>query len=61
MDLNEVGCGLNSSGSGLGPVAGYYELGNEASYSIKGRELLCRINDYQLVKYLFSEVSFSFY
>jgi hypothetical protein len=27
------GCGLDSVGSGLGPVAGYYECGNEPSRS----------------------------
>jgi hypothetical protein len=33
-------CGLDSSGSGLGPVAGSCELGNELSGSIKGRKFL---------------------
>jgi hypothetical protein len=33
-------CGLTSSGSGWGPVAGSCEHGNEPSGSIKGREFL---------------------
>jgi hypothetical protein len=34
------GCGLNSSGSGQGQVAGSYEHSNEPSDSIKCREFL---------------------
>jgi hypothetical protein len=33
-------CGLDSSGSGQGPVAGCCEHGNETSGSIKGGEFL---------------------
>jgi len=33
-------CGLDSSGSGQGPVAGSCEHGNEPSDSIKGWEFL---------------------
>jgi hypothetical protein len=33
-------CGLDSSGSGYGPVAGPCEHGNEPSGSIKREELL---------------------
>jgi hypothetical protein len=28
MDLREIGCGLDSSGLGQGPVVAYYEQGN---------------------------------
>jgi hypothetical protein len=31
---------VNASGSGVGPVTGSYEHGNEPSVSIKGREFL---------------------
>jgi hypothetical protein len=34
------GCGLDASGSGLGPVAGPHEHGDEPSGFIKGREFL---------------------
>jgi hypothetical protein len=34
------GCGLDSSGSGWGPVAGPHEHDNEPSGSIKGGEFL---------------------
>jgi hypothetical protein len=34
-------CGLHSSGSGQGPVAGSCEYGNELSGSIKGGEFVC--------------------
>jgi hypothetical protein len=44
MDLRKIGwevdCGLDSSNSGQGPIAGSCEHGNELSVSIKGRELL---------------------
>jgi hypothetical protein len=33
------GCGLDESGSGMGPVAGSCEHGNEASGYIKGEFL----------------------
>jgi hypothetical protein len=36
----QVGCGLDESGSGQGPVAGPGEHGNELSDFIKGREFL---------------------
>jgi hypothetical protein len=35
-----VSSGLDSSGSGEGPVAGPYEHGNESSGSVTGREFL---------------------
>jgi hypothetical protein len=38
MDLGEIGCGLDSSGSGQGPVAGCCDHGNEPSGSKKGWE-----------------------
>jgi hypothetical protein len=31
-------CGLDASGSGYGPVAGFYEHGNEPLGSIKGEK-----------------------
>jgi hypothetical protein len=31
---------MDSSGSGLGPVAGFYEYGNKPSGSLKGGEFL---------------------
>jgi hypothetical protein len=42
MDLREIGWGygLDLSGSGQGPVAGYCEHGNELSVSIKAGEFL---------------------
>jgi hypothetical protein len=33
-------CGLDSSGSGCGPIAGSYERGNETLGSIKGGDFL---------------------
>jgi len=39
------GCGLDSSGSGLGPVAGSCKYGNELSGSTKGREFLDQLSD----------------
>jgi len=36
-----VGCGLDSSASGLGQVAGLCEHNNELSNSVKGSELIC--------------------
>jgi hypothetical protein len=38
-------CGLDSSGSGCGPVAGSCEHGNETLRSIKGGEFLDYLND----------------
>jgi hypothetical protein len=35
-----VGCGLDSSGSGQGPLVGSYQHSNEVLDSIKGGELL---------------------
>jgi hypothetical protein len=35
-----IGCGLDSSGSDLGPVPGSCEHGNEASDPLKGGEIL---------------------
>jgi hypothetical protein len=42
MDLREIGwgCGLDSSGSGQGPVAGCCEHGNALLSSIKGGKFL---------------------
>jgi hypothetical protein len=40
MNLMEVGCGLDPSGSGLGPVAGSCEHSNVPSGSTKGRTFL---------------------
>jgi hypothetical protein len=37
MDLREVGCGLDSSGSGWGPVVNSREHRNESLGSIKDR------------------------
>jgi hypothetical protein len=34
-----AGCGLDASGSGLRPLVGSCEHGNETSGSIKGRDL----------------------
>jgi hypothetical protein len=39
-------CGLDSSDSGNGPVAGPYEHGNERSVSIKGREFHGQLRDF---------------
>jgi hypothetical protein len=35
LKIQDFGCGLNSSGSGYGPVAGSYEYHNEPSGTIK--------------------------
>jgi hypothetical protein len=35
-----TGCGLDASGSGLGPLAGSCEHGNEPLDSMKGRNFL---------------------
>jgi len=43
-------CGLDESGSGLRPVAGSCEDGNESSGSIKGGQFLDLLFDYQLFK-----------
>jgi hypothetical protein len=42
MDLRKLGldCGLDSSGSGQGPVAGSCEHSNEPSGFVKGKEFL---------------------
>jgi hypothetical protein len=42
--------GLDSSGSGQGPVAGSCEHGNEPSGFIKGREFLDQLRDYYLLR-----------
>jgi hypothetical protein len=39
-------CGLESSGSGQGPVAGSCEHSNEPLGSIKGEEFLDKLSDY---------------
>jgi hypothetical protein len=44
MDLKrhrEGSCGVDSSGSGLGPVVGYREHGNERPGSVKTDVLTC--------------------
>jgi len=46
MDLREISCGLEPSGSGQGPVAGSCEHINELSSSIKVREFLDQLIDY---------------
>jgi len=38
MGLKDVGCGLDSSGSGCEPVAGSYGHDNELTGYIKGKE-----------------------
>jgi hypothetical protein len=43
-------CELGASGSGQGPMAGCCEHGNEPSGSIKGKELLDLMRNYQLIK-----------
>jgi hypothetical protein len=46
MYLKEIGWeGLDSSGSGQGPVAGCCEHGNEPSGSIKGGEFLDQLSE----------------
>jgi hypothetical protein len=42
-------CGLDSSGSGYRQVVGSCEYGNESSGSIKGREFLDQLSDYQIL------------
>jgi hypothetical protein len=42
-------CGLDSD-SGLGPVLGSCEHGNESLGSMKGRKLLEQLSDYDLLK-----------
>jgi hypothetical protein len=49
MDLKEVGCGLDSTGSGQDPVADCLKRGNGTSGSKKG-EFPDQLNDYQLLK-----------
>jgi hypothetical protein len=49
MDVGEiwwVRCAMDSSGSGLGPLVGSYEHGNESSVSIKGKRFLDQLSDY---------------
>jgi hypothetical protein len=43
-------CGLDSCGSGEGPVAGCCEDGNEPSGSIRGEEFRDQLSDYLLLK-----------
>jgi hypothetical protein len=45
-----LGCSLDSSGSGQGPVAGCCEHGEKPSGSTKGREFINQMIDYQLLK-----------
>jgi hypothetical protein len=48
--LNELGFELDACGSGLGPVAGSCEQSNEPSGSIRRREFLDKLSDYELLK-----------
>jgi hypothetical protein len=41
---------LDSSGSGWGPVEGFYEYGNGPSSSIKCWEILEELSDWRLLK-----------
>jgi hypothetical protein len=43
-------CGLDSSGSGHGPMVGSCEHGNELPSSIKGGEFLDQLSDNKLLK-----------
>jgi hypothetical protein len=43
--------GMNSSGSGQGPVEGFCEHGNEPCGSVKCWEILEQLNDWWLLKY----------
>jgi len=45
-----LSCGLDSSGSGQGPVADSCERGNEPSSSIKGEKFLDWLRDYEFFK-----------
>jgi hypothetical protein len=48
---NRVGrCGLNTSGSGYGPVMDPCEYGNEILDSIEGREFLDQLSDNYVLK-----------
>jgi hypothetical protein len=44
------GCGLDSKGSGLVPVMGFCEHGNEPSGFIRREEFFVKRSDYQLFK-----------
>jgi hypothetical protein len=48
--LNMLGCGLYSSGSVHGTVAGCLEHDNESSGPIKGAKFLQLLSEYQLLK-----------
>jgi hypothetical protein len=50
IDLRERWYGLDRSGSGLGPVEGSCEHGNESSDSIKCWEILEQLSDSWLLK-----------
>jgi hypothetical protein len=52
MDVREVGweCGLNSSGSGQGPIVSSCKHGNEPSGSIKCWEFLERLSNCSLLE-----------
>jgi hypothetical protein len=43
-----VWCGLDSSGSGEGPVTGSFQHGDETSVSLEGWEFRDELSDYQL-------------
>jgi hypothetical protein len=48
MDLKEIRFGMYLYGSGEGPVAGSCEYGSKISSSIKGREFVDWLSNYQL-------------
>jgi hypothetical protein len=50
-------CGLDASGSGYGPVAGFCEHRNESSGSTEGGEFLDKLSDCQLLKKDYSQWS----
>jgi hypothetical protein len=50
LDLTEIWFGVDSSGSGYGPVADSCEHGNEPFGSTEGGEFLEKLSTYQLLK-----------
>jgi hypothetical protein len=50
-----VRCGLDSPGSGWGPLAASFEHGNDPWGSVIGWEFLNYLNDYQLSKKDFTQ------
>jgi hypothetical protein len=47
---NKICCGIDSSGSGWGPVAVTCEESNEPTGSIKGGGFIDQLSDYQFLK-----------